>query len=463
MAITDRWIFLALLVLSVSASAGKVQGFPKSLYIDAYFNHQGTNRYTEPYRKITRNGDNFEEIIASRINKAKKKVWLAVQEFRLPGIANSLIAAKSRGVEIKVVIENSYHNIFSDLTAREVSSLSVYQLQRYLDFVKISDINLDGVSTLAEKRKSDAIYILENAGIKIIDDTFDGSKGSGLMHHKFVVIDDDTTIVTSANFTQSDFFGDFSQIVSRGNPNSLVILNSPDINQFFSGEYQVMWGNGRIGGSKFGVDKPHLGIPTYFFPSGESVTISFSPTGKKIPYEKSSNGLIKRTLERARKSIFFNLFVFSEQAIANSMKDKFSLGVDVQGVIEKNFAYRSYSELLDMLGVNMPSGRCKVSRDNNPWKSTAKKVGASNLPSGDRLHHKLAVVDERLIIVGSHNWSTSANQNNDETLLVIESKLLGPRFQSEALSHINRGTLGLTSTISKKISDRKQKCRGKFL
>ncbi|NES06155.1 MAG: hypothetical protein F6K22_27125, partial [Okeania sp. SIO2F4] len=45
----------------------------------------------------------------------------------------------------------------------------------------ISNISQDEIN------RRDALIILSNAGVPLIDDTADGSKGSGLMHHKFLV------------------------------------------------------------------------------------------------------------------------------------------------------------------------------------------------------------------------------------------------------------------------------------
>jgi hypothetical protein len=109
-----------------------------------------------------------------------------------------------------------------------------------------------------EIKQNDALAIVRDAQIPIIDDTADGGKGSGLMHHKFVVIDGKTVILTSANFTTSDIHGDFKMAASRGNPNNLVKIESSELAKLFTQEFSIMWGDGPGGkaDSKFGVKKP---------------------------------------------------------------------------------------------------------------------------------------------------------------------------------------------------------------
>ena len=68
----------------------------------------------------------------------------------------------------------------------------------------------------------------------LLDDTADGSAGSGLMHHKFVVIDRQRVLTGSANFTSSGLHGDAGQTSSRGNVNHLLQLNSPELAQLFA-------------------------------------------------------------------------------------------------------------------------------------------------------------------------------------------------------------------------------------
>ena len=53
------------------------------------------------------------------------------------------------------------------------------------------------------------------------------------------------------------------------------------------------------------------------------------------------------------------------------------------------------------------------------------------------MHHKFAVIDSEIVITGSQNWSPAANTNNDEVVLVIESRIIAAHFlrEIERLSH----------------------------
>ena len=47
------------------------------------------------------------------------------------------------------------------------------------------------------------------------------------------------------------------------------------------------------------------------------------------------------------------------------------------------------------------------------------------------MHHKVILVDHRITIFGSFNFSENANTSNDENLLVVESEELTALFEQE--------------------------------
>ena len=139
----------------------------------------------------------------------------------LPG----LIAANNRGVRIAVILENNYSQAWSE---QQASRLNQRGRQRWHQLNHLADSNGDGSTSPEEAFRADAVALLQAAQIPLIDDTEDGSSGSGLMHHKFLVIDQTTVITGSANFTSSGLHGDAGRPSSRGNVNHLLRFHSPE-------------------------------------------------------------------------------------------------------------------------------------------------------------------------------------------------------------------------------------------
>jgi phosphatidylserine/phosphatidylglycerophosphate/cardiolipin synthase-like enzyme len=357
-----------------------------------------------------------------------------------------------------VIVENLYNRPIA-LSPSQLAALPKRERDRYAELLQLADANKDGSLSDAEIASGDALAIVKNAGIPVIDDTADGSKGSGLMHHKFVVIDGETVIVTSANFTTSDIHGDFVSAESRGNPNNLLKLESSELAKVFSEEFALMWGDGPGGkpDSKFGVKKPARPVARVRV-GGATVAVQFSPSSAGTPLAETSNGLIDRTLASSSKSVNLALFVFSAQELANTLERKSKQGVGIRALIDSSFIYRPYSEGMDMMGANLLNN-CKLKVENRPWVKPLATVGMPKLPAGDRLHHKFGVVDGKTVITGSHNWSEAANRTNDETLLVIESAIVAAHFEREFDRLYQGAILGIPHRIKQKMDSRSSECK----
>ena len=460
-----RFGYVLLLALSLSACQNKFQELPPPLsplpqesLIESYFNQSQASSYTEVLRQQTRLGDNLEEIIVNTIADADSTVYMAVQELRLPAISQALAERYRAGVKVRVIIENTYNGPWKSLTLSQVSQLPEQERDRYNEFIQSIDSNMDGEISQDEINRGDALIILSNAGVPLIDDTADGSRGSGLMHHKFLVVDGKTVIVTSANFTTSGIHGDFSESLSQGNANNLLKIESSELAELFTEEFNLLWGDGPGGklDSKFGVKKPFRDTREVLV-GDTKVAVQFSPTSNSQSWQKSVNGLINRTLEKAQKSINLSLFVFSAQPLVNTLEKKSLQGVLIQGLIDPSFAYRYYSEGLDMMGVAL-ANKCKYETDNHAWQKPISTVGIPNLPPGDRLHHKFGIIDNSIVITGSHNWTEAANKNNDETLLVIESSTVAAHFEREFQRLYQTATMGIPSWLIKKVEKQQQEC-----
>ncbi len=459
----QRWAisFLAGLLLIVGLSLWRSPSTPKTLqptvellpqdaYIQAFFNQSEASVYTDPYRHITRYGDDLEQVIITAIDQATATVDVAVQALNLPRIAQALTQSAARGIRVRVVLENQYVNPTS---ADE-------QAKQKADWMAIADINHDGTLTSTEIAQADALQILLSAQIPLIDDTADGSKGSGLMHHKFIVIDSHWILTGSANLTLSGIHGDGDQAGSRGNANALLRIDSPKTASLFTEEFNLLWGDGPAAkpNSQFGLQKNHRPAAQVSLPTG-NLTLQFSPMSPSKPWENSVNGLISDTLSRAAHTIDLALFVFSEQRIANTLQSKVQAGVTLRALIDRSFIYRSYSEALDLLGVSLLDQRCQIEKDNQPWNTSISAVGTPQIPTGDKLHHKFAVIDRSTVIIGSQNWSHAANTKNDETLIVVQNATVAAHFSREFERLYHNAFLGHTAQLNRKIEENQQRCR----
>ena len=420
--------------------------------IQAYFNHNKNNSYTDPYYQRTRLGDNLEKVLLDAIDQAQKTISIAVYELDLPLVAKALVKKNKLGLQINVVVDNSNSKVWAQLGPEEIDRLNFHSLRKYNGFVAFADTNKDGQVSLAEQVQADSLLILKEGGINWIDDTADGGKGTGLMHHKMMIIDDQILITGSANFTKSCVHGDFLSPESKGNANSLLRIENKQIINHFQNEFNEMWLDHR-----FGVKKSFRGSQI-FKVNGIAVAVQFSPTTKKKNWNESTNGLIAKQLAGAKYNSDLALFVFSEQKIVDALKSANDQGMKNRTLIEPEFATKFDSELLDILGVQLKNSKCQYEVNNQPWSPANLSAGYPDLDIGDVLHHKFAVIDQEKVIVGSHNWSDAANTQNDEALLVIQDPLLANQYTQEFETIYAKATLGISPFIAKKISDQETAC-----
>ncbi len=430
--------------VAVPSGDGKlrtIEPLPQHPQIQVYMNQSEANYYTDPYRNKTRLGDNIEQVIIDAIKGAKRSVDVAVQEFRLPGIAKAMIEKRNQGVRVRLIIENTYNKGYSEYTKEEIARFTEREKGKYEDFLAFADLNKDGVISREEALERDTIPMIKEARLDYIDDTADGTKGSGLMHHKFTIVDEEIVLTGSANYTMSDMHGDASNMETVGNANNFVVIKSPEVAKYFTEEFNIMWGDGPGGNtdSRFKGRKPHR-PPREFRVGDAKVIVKFSPDRRKVDYFSTSNGLIAKTLNSAQKSIDLALFVFAEPYFGNLIEERYNQGVKVRALVERGFAYREYATTLDMWGL-LSTQDCKLGNQ-RPWSKPITTVGSYNAKRGDMLHHKFGLIDKQTVITGSHNWSMNANYNNDETLLVIRHPMVAAHYEREYERLFSNATFG---------------------
>src|SRR6185503_7137580 len=93
-----------------------------------------------------------------------------------------------------------------------------------------------------------------------------------------------------------------------------------------------------------------------------------------------------------------------------AMLDRSRAGVNVAGIFEKVGSETESSELRTFFCAKVPARQ-----DGNP----------------KFLHDKVIIVDNRLVISGSFNFSTNATESNDENVMIIDNPQIANLYTQE--------------------------------
>jgi phosphatidylserine/phosphatidylglycerophosphate/cardiolipin synthase-like enzyme len=217
-----------------------------------------------------------------------------------------------------------------------------------------------------------------------------GDRREGLMHDKFVVIDRSEVWTGSMNFTISGTYHD---------NNNLIRIRSTKVAEDYTKEFEEMFAN-----DKFGPDAladtpfPHVVV------DGTPMEIYFSP----------DDGVAAHLLEvlgDAEQSIYFMAFSFTSDDIGKLLRKKFLAGLDIAGVMEDEQVRSNTGTEYDPL---LQSG-IDVRLDGNPG----------------QMHHKVIIIDRKIVVTGSYNFTNSAETRNDENLIVIYSPIIAEQYLAE--------------------------------
>ncbi len=225
---------------------------------------------------------------------------------------------------------------------------------------------------------------LQKYGIPVVFDERDA-----FMHDKFVIIDGEQVWAGSWNLTDNGTYR---------NNNNVVVINSRAIAEDYETEFEEMFVD-HLFGPQSPANTPYPEVEV----GGTEVEVYFSP-------EDHVEEHLLPVLENARQSIYFLAFTFTDDDLAHALVDRYRHGVEVEGVIEKRNIDNSGSdyEAMRRAGIN-------VLPDGNPYV----------------MHHKVMIIDEKIVVTGSYNFSSSASRSNDENLLIIHSPELAAKYLEE--------------------------------
>jgi phosphatidylserine/phosphatidylglycerophosphate/cardiolipin synthase-like enzyme len=226
----------------------------------------------------------------------------------------------------------------------------------------------------------EVIAVLDSKKAKVVTD--EDNPGRALMHNKFCILDDNIVITGSMNPTDNG--------VGKNN-NNLVVISSKYLVSNYNNEFEELWdGDFGIGDE---VIWPLIKFNGYFIEN------YFCP-------EDNCEEKVLDVLDEANSSIYFMTFSFTSDRIGDFLIANAG-ELEIRGVFEK-FQNNQWSEYRKMEDLD-------VKFDTN-----------SNM-----MHHKVFIIDNETVILGSYNPTKNANENNDENILIIHDKSIAELFVEE--------------------------------
>jgi phosphatidylserine/phosphatidylglycerophosphate/cardiolipin synthase-like enzyme len=279
--------------------------------------------------------------LVDAINNAQFTIDAALYDLNLWSIRDALIDAHSRGVRVRVVAE-------------------------------------------ANNADSEEFQALVSVGLPLVTD-FE----TGLMHHKFIVIDGFEVWTGSMNLTLNGAYR---------NDNNLLRLESFDLAENYSHEFEEMYIESRFGPISR-PDTPHTEVML----QDTRIESYFSPD------DRFADRLLE-LIEGAENQIEFLAFAFTSDPIGDMLLERHRAGVEIRGVMDSSGVEATGSEY-----ERLTQGGIDLRIDGNEKK----------------MHHKIFIIDRSILILGSYNFTRSAEEKNDENILILHDSPIISEFLIE--------------------------------
>lgn len=226
---------------------------------------------------------------------------------------------------------------------------------------------------------------LIDAGIPIL-----GDRREGLMHNKFAVIDNSDVWTGSTNYTDTGVYDD---------NNNMIHIRSVKLAENFTKEFEEMFIDDKFGDNTV----PETPNPR--------VTIDGTPIDTYFSPDDGVQANLLDIINNAQESIYFLAFSFTADSLGDAIRARAEDGVTVEGV-------------MDTEQVNS-----NVGTEFDPFRQAGLDVYRDGNPG--QMHHKVMIIDKDIVVFGSYNFTNSAEERNDETLLVIYNKDIAAQFIAE--------------------------------
>jgi len=338
--------------------------------------------------------DNLEKVVSQFIAGAKKNLDIAVQELDNEVIAQAILDAVYRGVNIRMFTEQDYlksgkppkpkHK--EGVTEREALLEAQWQERRRKQ----------------SKTNRDILAALLRCGVDVKADL-----NPKIFHQKFIVRDfrngrnrgQAALLTGSTNFTWTG---------THRNLNHVVVFHDKRIVKAYANEFTELV-EGTFGEFR---TRRNKSVPTVNV-NGVPVRVKFAPD------DAPELEIVKQML-KCSQHLNFAIFTFSKSSgIDDALLMLRRANVNIRGMLDAMQGKQSWAatEWLHNKGI-------KVYLPDR-----------SQLPDLGKLHHKLMVIDDDIVVAGSMNYTRPANKYNDENIFVIGSPFDLPKNKGGPVDH----------------------------
>ncbi|MEZ0371661.1 MAG: phospholipase D-like domain-containing protein [Candidatus Sericytochromatia bacterium] len=255
------------------------------------FNNAYSALYTENEAAGRSDPQNPDKIFTKLINEATKTIDLAIFDLEEPSAAEALIAARKRGVRVRVVTDTD----------------------------NMGEPGMPQIARAIHRR-------MRAAGISI-----KGDKRRPFMHNKFMIIDGEQVVTGSLNLTPYSLY--------RDNNNSLRI-NSPQLAANYQAEFERLFTRELFGSNPHQIPYPVVQV------DGATIQTYFSPRG-------GTKQAILETLSKAQKQIRMMAFSVTDEDVQQLLIEKHRQGVSIEAIFD-GCMISQYSIFQDLLLKNIP-------------------------------------------------------------------------------------------------------------
>ncbi len=327
--------------------------------------------------------DDLEQVIVDFVGGARSSLDIAVQELDSEPIAQAILDARWRGVSVNLFLEQDYLRTPLKSTKGVPVAPAPKPGESALEALRRVQWGEDDTA-LAPNRKILAALLRSDVEVK-------GDFNPKIFHQKFALRDyrggkatkpgRPALLSGSANFTLTD---------THRNLNHVFVFNSASVCRQYEAEFDQL-ALGRFG------REIHGDVPKLYDLGGVPAKVLFAPT------HTPELEIMKQMLKGARE-VYFAIFTFSgSSGIDDTMVALARGGMKITGVLDRGQAAHGWAAPKTMNHANIALFQ--------PTKTSGVR----------KLHHKLMVIDERVVVAGSFNYTEPANDYNDENIFVLGS------------------------------------------